>query len=120
MQEKLSTPICSMSSEQRSVKQITPFTKTGGGRVDLIPTLMLFSGINSLEFDGVGFAEVVGSGSSCESTSKRLDVKNNVLLFCIFGEFGSEEEEERFLLFGFLFGFTTDQFPDDEFSMVTS
>ncbi|CAI6373691.1 unnamed protein product [Macrosiphum euphorbiae] len=98
LQEKLSTPICSISSEQRSVKQITPFTKIGGGRVVLIPTLMLLFEIDSLEIGGVGFVGEVGCGSSCESTSKRFDVKNNFLLFCIFGEFCSEEEEERFLL----------------------
>ena len=109
-----------MSSEQRSVKQITPFTKIGGGRVDLIPKLMFFSGRDSFEIDGEGFVEMVGSSSSCERTSKRLDVKINFLLFDIFGEIGSEEEEERFLLLEFFFDCATDQFPDDEFSMVTS
>lgn len=120
MQEKLSTPICSISSEQRSVKQITPLTKAGGGRVDLIPTLMLFSGNDSLEIDGVGSVEVVGCDSFCESTSKRFDVKNNFLLICIFCEFGSEEEEERFLLLRFIFDCATNHFPDEEFFMVTS
>ena len=82
---------------------------------------MLFSGRDSFEIDGVGFVKVMGSGSSCESTSKQLDVKNNFLLFDIFGEIGAEEEEERFLLVEFFFFYcATDQFPDDEFSMVTS
>ena len=81
---------------------------------------MLFSGRDSFEIDGVGFVKVMGSGSSCESTSKQLDVKNNFLLFDIFGEIGSEEEKERYLSLEFFFDCATNQFPDDKFSMVTS
>lgn len=69
MQEKLSTPISSISSVQISGKPQTPFTKIYGRMVDLIPTLMFPAGFDSLEIDGVGFDGVVGSSSSCEGTS---------------------------------------------------
>jgi len=63
-----------MSSVHSDGKLITRFTKTGGGRVGLIPTLTYPSGFDS---GGGGCVLSDGeavSGSSCESNSKRLVV----------------------------------------------
>lgn len=113
LQNKLYTKISSKNSLQRSVKLITLLTIIRGGRVKLIPTLMVSSGFNSGEISGIAFESEEVTGSSCESTLKLLVVKNNFSLYCIFSEFRSEENDEWFLLHLF-FVVAGVQLPDGE------
>jgi hypothetical protein len=60
-------------------------------KVDLNPILLVLSGYNSGENDGVIFYGVLDIGSTCKSTSKRLVGKNIFLFHCIFDKLCSEE-----------------------------